>query len=463
MSGILTKIYNNLPVVGQTLAINFYGITTNRRMRSWARILDSIASSETWDLGNQKKYTEKKLRGILAHAINTVPRYESYRGILPELTSPDSNVFALLQELPVITREEILKDKKYFLSRRPPKEKIITTKTSGTTGTPFETFMERSTFTIGDALWWRRNIWAGYKKGNWIARLVGDPIVPLKESVTDRPWRISRTDRRLYLSSFHLSKSNVESYVGILERIRPQFVMGYPSSLAILSSYVFDQNYQLKWKPQKVLFSSEPMYEHQRDIIKKVFRAPIQGLYGCAERIVSAAECEHGSYHLSLVDGYVEGSVGILHKSKPALITGLLNYVMPFIRFQLGDNIDIVTNFNCLCGRTLPVIKPVITKQEDFIETPTGRRISSSVLTWAFKDLQGIKCSQVIQVNKGIVEVHINANEEAFKNVLFPLNKRLNSMFFGEMKINFIKNNSIQVTASGKSRFVINRYIQSNI
>ena len=457
MADLATTMYQSLPIIGQTLMLNIYGLKTCQRMRHWNRILDRILPIERWGLHDQQRYVADRLRVILLHVVATVPRYESYRWLLSDIKSPSSDIFALLSEFPIITREEVVREQKSFLSKEPPTGKIVKTKTSGTTGTPFETYMEAETFTTGDALWWRRTLWAGYRKSDWIARLVGDPVVPLNNSHPRMPWRISWTDKRLYLSTFHLNADTARSYLDILEQRKPAFLMGYPSSLEILAHFALEENRTLAWHPQMVLFASEPMYDRQRELICRVFGAPIRGLYGCAERIVSAAECEHGSYHLSVVDGYVEGQFGILPMAEPALITSLMNKVKPLIRFQLGDVIRVLPDTKCPCGRTLPIIDPVVTKEEDWIETPSRRRVSPSALTWAFKDIQGVKRSQIIQTGKDLVEVHLDMDAPHFSKTVQILKERLDEMLFGEMRIECVRNTDIQITRSGKTRFVINK------
>jgi phenylacetate-CoA ligase len=311
------------------------------------------------------------------------------------------------------------------------------------------------TFTRTDALWWRRNVWSGYRNGEWIARLVGDPVVPISESAPRKPWRVSWVDRRIYFSTFHLNRDTAMTYIDVLERHRPEYIMGYPSSLEILSSFCVDEGRALSWKPKAVWFSSEPMLDHQREIVSRVFRAPVRGLYGCAERLISAAQCHSESYHLSLVDGFAEGQFGILPASEPALLTSLMNRVMPFVRYRLGDVLTFKPAATCPCGRTLPIIEPVITKLQDWLETPSGRKISPSAVSWNFQDLPGVRRSQVAQVDDGTIVVRVDADEETVAAVSDTIRERMERLFFGEMEIRIVRTDDIEMMESGKAKFVV--------
>ena len=449
------SFYNKLPTFVQELALNLYGFRTIYRRYLWVKYLQKFADSEFWPVYKQIDYVSQKLRFILAHAIETVPKYKSLKTLVSDIKNPQKDIFQILLEFPVITKSEILEDYSLFLSSRPLTKKIIVTKTSGTTGTPFKVFMNAEVFHIVDAFAWRRNIWAKYEKGDWIARLVGDPIISLKEKNPKRPYRISFVDKRIYLSTYHLKRETANIYLRLLEQKKPQFLMGYPSALHILGAYALEMKFTPDWTPKAILYSSEPLYEHQREVISKVFRALPRGFYGSAERVISAAECEHGQYHLSLIDGYIEGQFGILPNRQPALVTSLLNTVMPLIRFELGDMLNTLPNQKCTCGRTLPLIEPVVTKKEDYIETPSGRRISSSIITWAFKDLYGIRRSQLVQVDAESVEIYVDTDPHLFPEIQKKLKDRLNDMFFGEMKLKVILNNNIGITEAGKTRFVV--------
>jgi phenylacetate-CoA ligase len=449
------RLYLALSEPGQTAAVNLFGIRNRLRMSAWTRYLSEIEYTETLPREGQVELVAGLLREMLGHVVRTVPRYESMRRLLPDLESGSADVFSLLGEFPVVERAEIAADRRSFTSREPGTRDVVETRTSGTTGTPFTTPMEAATFTRTDALWWRRNVWSGYRRGQWIARLVGDPAVPVESPPTRRPWRVSWIDRRLYLSTFHLSRQTAPSYLDVLERRKPEYIMGYPSSLEILASFCVEAGRRLEWSPLAVWFSSEPMLGHQRSLIEKVLRAPIRGLYGSAERIISAAECPVGSYHLSLVDGYVEGQFGRVPAAGSALVTSLMNRVMPFVRYKLGDVVTPRPDALCPCGRTLPVIEPVITKMEDWLETPSGRRISPSAITWSFKDLAGVRRSQVVQVDDGTIVVRVDADESAMGPVREALLDRLGKLFFGEMDIQVVRDENLKMLESGKTKFVV--------
>ena len=449
------KIYDSSGSALRTIYINAYGFWNNARYRRWIKLLDGIEYTERLDRDAQIGLVRERLADIVGFAIRNVPFYKRYAHLEKDLEA--SNIFDVLKELPIVGKEEIKSEPSAFIAEG--RRDYATSRTSGTTGTPLYVHMDKYTFMLGDALWWRRTLWAGLGRKDWIARLVGDPVVPLKEKEPKKPWVVSMIDRRIYLSTFHLSRDTALSMGEFLNRKRPAFIMGYPSSLEILCSYLAESGFQAEWRPKKILFSSEPMYTHQERIIKRVFESEIRGLYGSGEKVISASQCEAGTYHLSLVDGYLEGQFGIMENRQPGAVTTLTNKVMPLIRYEIGDVIKAEPSLNCPCGRTLPAIDPVITKQEDWVITPSGRKISPSAITWAFihQDISGIHKAQVVQEDEKSVKIYLNTDETNFRRYKEMLKESMNSVFFGEMEVEILKSDHIEVKQSGKSRFIVNK------
>src|SRR3569833_2272178 len=126
-------------------------------------------------------------------------------------------------------------------------------------------------------------------------------------------------------------------------------------------------------------------------------------------RIAYATECERGSLHVNTDYSYVEI---VDEDGKPTDDEGYVvgttfhNGLMPLLRYRMSDR----TRWRrtaCACGRTYPVIEPVTGKYEDTLYGSRGQRISPSVVTFAFKSLRGIKCSQVAQTDEGAWEVRV--------------------------------------------------------
>ncbi len=453
---LVKSLYDASPRPLRVLYTNAYGVANIRRFRKWNRLLDSLAYTESLSREQQIRYVDQRLKEILSHAFTQVPFYARFASLAKDFHS--RSAFDILRELPITSKEFINRDPEAFLAA--DRRNVTVSRTSGTTGTPFTIVMDKDVFLLGDALWWRRTRWAGYRPGDWIARLVGDPIVPLHEKNPRKPWIISYPDRRIYLSTFHLNPDTARSMGALLRRRKPRFLMGYPSSLEILSGYLKDSDFVMDWDLRNVLFSSEPMHPHREALVKEVFRTEIRGLYGSGEKLVSAAQCQEGTYHLSLVDGYIEGQFGIMDPVEPAAVTTLVNRAMPLIRYQIGDMIETTPDQTCSCGRTLPIMSPVITKHEDWIITPSGRRIAPSAVVWAFihQDIADIHKGQVVQEEADLVRVYLNTDETTFARYRDVLKTSMDKVFFGEMRVEIVRTEKIEVTRAGKSRFIMNRY-----
>jgi len=457
LPGPVALLYDMLPPPAAEAALSLYGLRNPLRERTWGRILRRCAASETWNEEEQSRYVSATLRTLLAHALTDVPRYRPYRSLLGELRGPDEHVVALLRELPVTTKAEVREDPTAFMAASVPDRCCIVSHTSGTTGTPLALRMTRNAVAVSDALWWRRAIWAGYRRGDSEARLVLSPAVPLRGPWSTVPYRRSWTDRRLHLSPFHLEEQTIDELRRQIVRFRPDFILGYSSSLYILTTLREAPIATDDWRPKAVLYSGDSLHPHQRERLESSFVAPIRGLYGCMERVISAADCAQGNLHLSLIDGYVEGQLTGEPPAEGPYVTGLLNAAMPLLRYDLGDALTFRRGFSCPCGRTLPVIEPVITREDDVLVTPSGRRVGSAVAE-AFKGLPGLRMAQVVQRSARHLEVLVDTRERDYDPVAATVRKRLGRFTFGEMEVTVTRRAALAIRHGTKARLIINEH-----
>lgn len=100
------------------------------------------------------------------------------------------------------------------------------------------------------------------------------------------------------------------------------------------------------------------------------------------------------------------------------------------------------------------MIEPVVTKREDTLVLPSGRRVSPSVLTWAFKDLYGVQRSQIVQRGRRLL-VRLQCESSVAAQFGPVLVERLRELTFGEVDIEVVRCETLDLSPAGKTRFVI--------
>jgi len=463
MAHNLQNIYDKFPASIQNILLSSYGYYLNfqRYGKKFEKQYNQFQKSQWWDYERLLNYQNRLLRKLIKIAYHTVPFYEDVmkkNNIMPD---DIKNVEDLIK-LPILTREDIKKNFHKLLSKKLTpleRKRLIKGHTSGTTGTPLEFFWDNNICVVNNVVHWRQKSWAGIKLHEPCAVLLGRTIVPIARNKAPF-WRTNYAHNTLWLSSFHMSSDNLSIYLSRLEKFKPEYIEGYPSTLYIFAKYLESNNKRLKLKA--VLTSSETLYPFQRETIEQSFMCKIYDYYGLAERVVFATECNaHEGHHLNLDYSITEivnkngipvddGELGWI------VGTGLYNYAMPLIRYKTND-VSSVRTQKCSCGRKFPLLDDVTTKSEDIVTTKDGRFISSSILTHPFKPLVNILQSQIIQEDLSNITIKIikgkGYKEEDTKYLLHEMQRRVGL----EMKIHIEYVDEIPQSKNGKFRWVISK------
>ncbi|MHC4216447.1 MAG: phenylacetate--CoA ligase family protein, partial [Planctomycetota bacterium] len=233
------------------------------------------------------------------------------------------------------------------------------------------------------------------------------------------------------------------------------YIEGYPSSVYAIAQYIVEN--RLDPVSFKACFTTaETLFDYQREIIQKAFSCKTYNQYGSGEIAVFAAECEHGSMHLSPDYGIVEvvddddqpvevGQTGQL------ICTSLVNRVQPFIRYRIGD-IGALKPGLCSCGSPLPLLGQIEGRTDAVLITSDGRKIGR--LDPIFKGAKGISEAQVIQndYDKFVVRIvpgkdYIDSNgREVVENLAHRVGK-------ADIQIEIVE--QITRTSAGKFRAVV--------
>jgi phenylacetate-CoA ligase len=454
------QLYSKVPYWLQGVLLNAYALRVHRERYGlpFTKALNDLRKTEWFDQGKIQDYQFSRVRALLEHAYTTVP---FYRKLYDEHGVGPKDVVSLedLRRLPLVTREDIREAGTSLISSKYKVRNLTHGHTSGTTGSPLSFYWDKQTCVYTNAVDWRQKEWGGVLYGERIALLLGRTVVPTGKS--DPPfWHEDKLHKMLWMSSFHLAENFLPHYLAKLREYRPAAVEGYPSTVYVLARYLKSIGQTL---PVKAVFtSSETLLPFQRELIEERFVAPVFDFFGMAERVAFATQCaEAHAYHLNFEYAFNEivDSAGkpVAPGENGYLVgTSLLNFGMPFIRYKSSD-VSAIQGGQCACGRFMPRLQGVTTKDEDIVVTPEGKLLSSSVLTHPFKPLDSVEESQLIQENTHLLLVKVvrrpNFTEQDSAHLVTALRERLGPTM--RIEIQFV--DRIPRTAAGKFRWVISK------
>jgi len=400
----------------------------------------------------------ERLRSLLKHASANCPFYTrrfNEAGFNPKkMQSLDD-----LYKLPVLTKKDIQRYATDMKATNLDPTDILPDQTGGSTGSPLHFFLNQDRVFSRNAAAIRHDRWTGWDIGMKSAYLWGHRGDIRTGGLKARLNQIL-VDRRLILDTSNITTDKLAQFDTTLQKYRPYVYVAYANSIYLFARYLESRNSTAHHRPQAIITSAEVLDPTQRELIEKVFECKVYNRYGCRETSIIASECDrHTGMHICAEALYVE----ILTKNGPAkrnelgkiVITDLLNYGMPFIRYQIED-IGFPIAETCSCGRGLPLLDISGGRTTDFLITPDGIIVSGASLTiFLIANTPGIAQAQLIQHTKDEIIFKIVKKEGFGDNSIKFLQQEFPKFFGNKMKYHLEFVDHIPVEASGKYRFSI--------
>ncbi|MBD3401577.1 AMP-binding protein [candidate division GN15 bacterium] len=401
----------------------------------------------------------KRLKAMLSHARANCPYYArkfAEAGFDPEQVTTLEDI----RRVPILTKADIQQNRDDMLATNIPREELVANQTGGSTGAPLRFFMSEDSVYRRIANTIRHDRWAGlepYDKGAAIWGHRRDLNTP--RSFMDK-LRETFFSRRVILDTSHITDAKLAEFVERLNREKPSTYVAYANAVYLIARYIHQAGLTDYHRPKSVVTSAEVLTDEQREVIEEVFGCPVFNRYGCREFSVIASECEaHSGLHIAADTLYVE----IVRDNQPCqpgelgqiVVTDLHNVGMPFIRYRIED-MGMLLDQTCSCGRTLPMMDIVGGRVTDFLVTPEGSVVSGAAMTIYFiARVPGITQAQLVQTAVDRLTLRL-AVDEAFGQESKQMIEDSVRQFFGpDMHYEIEQVDSIPVEASGKYRFSI--------
>lgn len=231
-----------------------------------------------------------------------------------------------------------------------------------------------------------RRLWGLPANVNTI-RLTGRLTIPAHElpprrSLVRRRARQGGPRFRTVLN-LHLTPDRLAKELAVWETLRPYVLLAYPSMLRWICDEVESRGMEIPALPVAVVTMSETLSPATRDRVSRTFGCPVHGRYGSNE-FSRLAGTLPGSlrYAFNPLLAYVEvlredGSPAPAGDVGRIVLTDLNSYVMPFIRYDIGD-LARVSEDGYIGGFRL--IEEILGRTTDAIRLPSGRLVGIATL-----------------------------------------------------------------------------------
>jgi phenylacetate-CoA ligase len=403
----------------------------------------------------QAQRLNQLLAGALAHSPWHAGRL---RGAgLDEKVHAGNVTLADLARLPTMNKRDARDNVEQLVWRNVPGG-VFQYTTGGSSGEPLIFYFGRTRQASDAAGRMRARRWWGVAPGEREAYLWGAPVELNK---TDRIKTLrDRLVNQLVLNAFAMSPERMDAYLDALQAWQPRCLYGYASSIALLAAHAEARQRTLKLPQLRVVCTTgEPLYPHQRELIARMFGAPVANEFGSRDIGFTAHEAPGGQMLLMSESHIVEvlneaGQPVAPGETGEAVITGLTSAAQPFIRYRTGDVLRLARE-PAAGGQGLHVIAEVTGRQTDFVVAADGRVMHALAVIYVLRAVPGIAQFKCVQHAIDRMEVMIvpdaHWNDAASHAVVAGLRARLGDTLRVEVRML----DEIPPEASGKHRYVV--------
>ena len=394
---------------------------------------------------------------LISHAWRTVP---FYRQRLEAARFREGHKITAEEwpRLPILTRCDIQDAGDRLNSSAVPKDhgKIISTTTSGSTGTPVTVLS-----TTADARFFKAFGLRGYRwHGLDFARKFGSirkferGRAPAPDGIVMDRWG----DGGAFpfptgpAAALNISAST-DQQIDWLNRHRPDYLATYPTNAIALIDRCRALGTRLD-SIDAVLTTGEVATDEAREKCRAALGARLLDIYSAQEIGIMALQCpDHAHYHVQSESAIVEvldadGRACAPGEIGRVVVTPLHNFATPLVRYEIGDHA--VPGEACDCGRGLPVIKKILGRTRNMLAGRSGETYFPFFGVTRFAEIAPVVQHQFIQKDMDTIEARLVTKRPLTADEEQGLRERVRQSLPRPFEIRFVYVDEIPRNAGGK-------------
>jgi phenylacetate-CoA ligase len=336
--------------------------------------VNRFAQYERIEFGAPDKISSMQGRLLREHVAYCATHSSYYRGALAEHGLKVGNLDSLdVTDLPITDKDQLSHHNKEFFAVEPSQVADIVF-SSGTTGAPTQII-----YTEGDL-----GRLAYNEKQSMIACGLSSDDIVLLTCTMDRCFIAGLAYfvgvRACGAAAIRNGHGTLESHGDVIRRVAPSVIIGVPSFLVKLASYLIKAGMDLQASSvKKLICIGEPLRAadmhalQMTQDLERLWGADAFSTYASSETVTTFGECvEKNGGHLHPELAILE----ILDEAGHAMPDGTIGEIvvtplgiegMPMIRYRTGD-VGFLDSSPCACGRNSPRLGPILGRRKQMLK-----------------------------------------------------------------------------------------------
>ena len=337
---------------------------------------------------------------MLQHAKSSIPYYQQH---VKKLNMPKNGIEAIdqLDQWPFLDKDIIRREGTSLLSKDCDTRGTYWNTSGGSTGAPVRIKQDKFYLACSRYITFQQKMSTGFKLGDPWLKIWGDEREILHGKRALRQQVLDKIKNLQMLNSFCMTEVDKRNILIKIEKTSPSLIVAYVQSIYELAKFARENDFG-GFNIGGVIVSAGTLYPFMKKEIQDVFQVPVFNRYGSRE-VGNISISIPGESVMAISKGcWIEvvdenGKRSPLGVEGEIVVTSLINYSMPLIRYRIGDR-GIIGERDFTAGETSLVLENVTGRSVDLFRTISGAHVDGEYFTHLMYHREWLSRFQVEQL-----------------------------------------------------------------